>query len=433
MIFDLLYGAVFILGLPVWLWRLAVAKRHRHRLADRFAFYPELPPAPAGRVWFHAASLGEVRSLRGLLAELHRTRPALPWVITTQTETGWDEARRLYPAAVVLKFPLDFSWTVSRAIDRIAPSAVVLVESEFWPNFLRIASRRAIPVAVAGGAVSDRTSRRLSRFATRLLTRAVFPSMTRVWAADTEAARRFRMLGVPADRVEVCGGLKFDVQAPAASSETERLLSRVRAWKGGGVLLVAGSTHEGEEEALLGIFGRIRVQGPMRLVLAPRHPQRFAAAARLLAAGSLPHLKRSALAEGGPIGAEIDILLLDTVGELSALYREADAAFVGGSLVPVGGHNVLEPAVCGVPVAWGPHAFQFRSECQGLQAAGGGVEVADAAMLRIVLGGWLGNPEARRRAGENARRFVEENRGASARVAQGILGLLPEGRPAGRR
>lgn len=423
MFFDLVYLVALILGSPFWLWKLATVPRHRHRLGERLARYPDLPPAPAGRVWFHAASMGEVRSLRGILEALARERPGAGVVVTTQTETGWHEARRLYPEAAVLKAPLDLSWTVRRALRRLKPSALVLVESEFWPNLVRSAARRDIPVAVAGGTISERSFRRMSSLPLRPFARAVFPELSRVWAADDAAAERFLDLGTPPGALVAAGSPKFDVPEPVPPPGSEPFLAALRTWKGQGALLVAGSTHEGEEDAMVEAAAQLRRRFALRLVLAPRHPQRFEAAARRLEASGVRFVRRSERRDGA-LPAEADVCLLDAMGELAAVYPEADAAFVGGSLVPVGGHNVLEPAACGVPSAWGPHARQFAAECRGLAAAGGGVEVADADRLGEVLAVWLSDPVARRRAGEKARRFVVSHRGVSARIARELAGLL---------
>ncbi len=423
-LFDLVYLFALLLGSPVWLWAILTVPRHRHRLADRLARYPEMLPAPNGRVWLHAASVGEVRAVRGIVAELARLKPHLLLVITTQTETGWHEARRLYPAATVLKFPLDLSWIVIRAFDRLKPTAVVLVESEFWPNFCRVARARKIPVTVAGGSISERSFGRLSSSLMGPFVRAVFPGLERVWATDAPAAERFADLGTPMTRVSVAGNPKFDIPDARMSGEAERFLEGIRLWKGKGALLVAGSTHEEEEAALVEVATRLRGRFPVKLVLAPRHPQRFDGVARWLEEASVRFARRSRWDASGGAAPGPDVCLLDSVGELGALYREADAAFVGGSLVPIGGHNVLEPAVCGVPVLWGPHATQFVAECRGLAASGGGAEVADTDRLIEVLTVWLADPAARRRAGESARRFVESHRGVSARVAADLAAFL---------
>lgn len=424
--FDLLYAAGLLLGVPFWLWALATAPRHRHRLADRLARFPALPPAPGGRVWFHAASVGEVRALGGLVAALTRLRPDAAFVVTTQTETGWNEARRLFPEASAFKFPLDFSWIMRRALARLSPDAIVLVESEFWPNLTRLAARRGLPVCVAGGAVSDRSFARLSRAPFRVVARAVFPRLSRVWAADAAAAERFARLGTPPERIVVAGSLKCDVPQPTAAGGTEAVLRRVRAWKGNRLLLVAGSTHAGEEAALLDIVGAPGRRERLRLALAPRHPRRFEEVARLLWARGVPFQRRSALGDGEVVDSRVEVFLLDAMGELEALYREADVAFVGGSLAPVGGHNVLEPAAWGVPVLWGPHVHQFRTETEDLARAGGGAQAGDAPALARILDVWVTDPAARRAAGEAARRFVERSRGAAARLAGEIAALLPK-------
>ncbi len=382
----------------------------------------ELPEVAPGGLLIHAVSVGEVEVARRLLRELRRRAPDLPVTLTVTTATGLALARRtLAGLAVVHPSPLDLPGPVRRLLEAVHPRAVVLVETELWPELLHQCARRGVPVAVVNGRLSDRSFRRYRQV--RPLLRPLLAPLHLVLARAEADAARFSELGVPRGRVRASGNLKYDLE-PA----TEELpwQTSVRGWAGERPVLVAGSTMEGEEAAVLdAVDGLAGAWERLFLVLAPRHPERFDTVARLLESRGTAVVRRSDLPAAR---ARVpDVLLLDTIGELGRAYAEARAAFVGGSLVPTGGHNPLEPAAWGVPVLTGPHVHNFREVYADLFAAGGAVEVRDAAGLTGALDAWLGDAEAAAAAGEAARAVMERSRGAAARAAEAVLRLAEAG------
>ncbi|HTQ78876.1 MAG TPA: 3-deoxy-D-manno-octulosonic acid transferase [Thermoanaerobaculia bacterium] len=375
-------------------------------------------------LWIHAVSVGEV----GVAATLARALPsALPLVVTTITPTGQERARRAFAGrAAVAYLPFELGFAVRRFFRRVAPRALVLVEGDLWPLVLREARRRELPVLVVNGRVSDRSFRRLRRL--RPLLGPLFHRVDRFGVQSAEDRRKLLDLGIPAGRVTVTGNLKYESPAPERKPDLEAALGRLAA---GRPLLLAGSTMAGEEEAVLDAFARLGGGERALLLLAPRHPERWDEVDRLLAARGLRHGRRSRLAEIGspadplpdPSGA-LDVLLLDSLGELAGLYSQAAAAFVGGTLVPTGGHNPLEPARFGVPTAVGPSMENFRDMAERFDQAGAWGRVADAAGLAACWGAWLADPAAARAVGERASRLVEENRGALAATLRLLEPLL---------
>lgn len=315
---------------------------------------PELPPAR--RAWIHGASVGEILSAGPVIEALAASGRGC--ALSCNTASGLEAAERAFPAVPAFAMPLDFSGRVRAALDRVKPSLIVLLELEIWPQLLAECARRDIPAVCVNARITGRSFRRY---------RLLAPGFGRVglWLAQGEEhAARLSALGIPAERVRVIPTLKA-VQAPPPRPD----------WipAGGGPLLVAGSTHPGEEGILLEAWALLP---GWRLLLAPRHPERFDAVAGLLEARGIPFARRSR----GP-GEAWSVCLLDTIGELRAAYAAADAAFVGGSLVPVGGHNVLEPAACGVGVIVGPHTLHVEADARKLETLGGLVRVTDARAL----------------------------------------------------
>ncbi len=421
-----LYRTAVHLALPVaapllWLRDRATGKS-RPPLPARLG--RGLPAVAPGGLWVQAVSVGEVEIARRVLAELERRAPELGVLLTATTATGLALARRTVgDRHPVHPCPLDLPGPVGRFLDAVRPSAVVLVETELWPELLHQAGRRGIPVAVANGRLSDRSYRRYRRV--RALLAPLLEPVTAVLARSAADAARFAGLGIPAARIRVTGNVKYDLEPdPAPLPWAGRLV----AWTAGRPVMVAGSTMEGEEETVLAALERLDADTRPFLVLAPRHPERFEAVARLLRG------RRVALARRTDLGAapeRPDVLLLDTIGELARAYRLAAVAFVGGSLVPTGGHNPLEAAAWGVPVLTGPHVHNFREVYAELLAAGAVRVVSGAEELAAALAAWLDEPRAARAAGEAGRRVVEANRGAAGRTAEAVLRLARSGRGAG--
>lgn len=418
-------AALVVFAGPVLLWR-----RGRHYLDSlpRLGRYPGTPP-PVERapLWIHAVSVGEVGVAATLIAALP---PELPLLVTTVTPTGQARARALFAGrAEVAYLPLDFGLPVRRFYRRFAPRALLLVEGDHWPLLLREARRRGLPVAVLNGRVSDRSFPRLRRL--RWLLEPLYGPVSRFGVQSALDRERLLAVGVPGDRIVVTGNLKYETPEPAPRPELASLLS---ALAGGRPILLAGSTMAGEERQV--IEGFLACGGPERamLVLAPRHPERFDEVAALLRSVLGSVARRSDLSAAGEAAAGSPAaLLLDSVGELAALYRLAAAAFVGGTLVPTGGHNPLEPAQAGVPLAVGPAMANFRDMAEQFDRSRAWRRVADARELGAVWREWLDDPTEARAQVERAQALIESNRGALARTLTLLAPILERFRSQGPR
>jgi 3-deoxy-D-manno-octulosonic-acid transferase len=380
------------------------------------------------RLWLHAVSVGEV----GVAATLIRALPpSTPLVLTTITPTGQALARRALGEPRVAYLPFDLGFAIRRFLDAWTPSALVLIEGDLWPLLLARVKQRSLPVVVVNGRVSDRGFARLRR-----LRRWVRPILGPVdfYGVQTERDReRLLELGVPAGRVRVTGNLKFESAEPPRLDELEALVGAVAA---GRPVLVAGSTMAGEEPAVLDAFAAI---GPQRalLILAPRHPERAGEVLDLIGARGWRAARRSELGSGSTPHASdgesprttatdrTDVLLLDTMGELASLYRLAAAVFVGGTLVATGGHNPLEAARFGAPIAAGPSMHNFAEMAALFDARGAWRRVADAGELGSAWSGWLDDPASARQVGERATGLLSENRGALERTIDLLRSALP--------
>ncbi|MGH9456794.1 MAG: 3-deoxy-D-manno-octulosonic acid transferase [Thermoanaerobaculia bacterium] len=368
-------------------------------------------------VWVQAVSVGEVAAAASLIDRLRALRPGLRFLVTTTTTTSQAMARRLFASDTVTYFPVDFSFSVRRFLDRHEPRLFVCVETEIWPNAVRLSRARGIAVAIVNGRLSDASFGRYRRV------RPLLARVLRLYDAilvRSEADReRFVAIGAREDRVRVTGNLKFDsvstdVEPPEVASEVLRLAR-------GRPVFIAGSTMEGEDEMILPHLQRLIAKGCF-VVLAPRKPQRFEIVAGLLTTSGIPWARRSELETTRADRA--DLLLLDTIGELARLYAIASAAFVGGSLVPTGGHNPIEPAAVGAPVAFGPYMANFRAIAETFLASDAAVEVANAAQLIAFVERMIADEAARRELAERGREVVETNRGASEASARLLLELI---------
>jgi len=376
-----------------------------------------LPPVRPGGLWIQAVSVGEVEAARRLIGELERTAPELPLFLTATTATGLGLARKIVGDRIPIQpCPLDLGRPVRRVLDHARPRGLALVETELWPELLHAAGERKVAVAVVNGRLSERS---FARYRTvRPLLGPLLRPLTMVLARAEADAARFAALGVPESRITVTGNVKYDLEPdprPLAWSD------RLGEWAAGRPVIVAGSTMDGEEAAVLDAVAAAGGGDRQFLVLAPRHPERFEEVARLLADSGLGFVRRSAIDAVSPTP---DVLLLDAMGELGRAYRGALAAFVGGSLVPTGGHNPLEPAVWGVPVLTGPHVHNFREVYDEMAAAGAARVVEDSGELAAVLAAWIAEPEAAAARGAAGRAVVESNRGATARTASALLEMI---------
>lgn len=416
--YQALVAAGLVLAGPV-----LVVRRGGHHLPTvrgRLGHYPAgsgEAGATRGGLWVHAVSVGEV----GVAATLARALPGgEPRLVTTVTPTGQARARAAFAGcAAVAYLPFDLGFAVQRFFHRFAPEALVLVEGDYWPLLLREAARRGVPAAVVNGRVGDRSFRRMRRL--RRLLPPLFEPVRSFGVQSEDDARRLRELGVDAERITVTGNLKYESPEPPPVPELE---ARFRALAAGRPLLVAGSTMAGEEELVLEAFRAAGGGGRALLVLAPRHPERFDEAAARVPAAGLRLVRRSTIIPGAAESGLPDVLLLDSLGELGSVYRMAAAAFIGGTLVPTGGHNPLEAARWGVPVAVGPSMENFREMAAEFDRRGAWERVADAEELGRTWQQWLDAPESARTVGERGKLLVEENRGALRRTLQTLEPML---------
>ncbi|MGH9936459.1 MAG: 3-deoxy-D-manno-octulosonic acid transferase [Blastocatellia bacterium] len=430
LIYSFLLTIAFIALLPYFVYQAVFNRKYVSNFRQRLGVLPDALNDKPGSdlrpaIWIHAVSVGETLAAKPLIAALRTRFPQYSLIVSTTTATGQAVAHsRVTEADGVCYFPFDWKFSVRRALNAIRPRVVILMESELWLNFLSECGERRIPVIVANGRISDRSFARSRKFG--FFVRRLYGLVTRFAMQSQVDAERAIALGAPGSRVTASGNLKFDIGGANESSktaETAKFVDETFALSSA-PLIVAGSTSEGEEEIVLAAFDRLRKEdafGKVRLLIAPRHPERFDAVARLLKSSRL-RLARRSLLEGDCNAA--DVILLDTVGELAALYRFASVVFVGGSLVPKGGHNILEPAFYAKPIIVGPHMENFREITKEFLRRGALVQLrgADIQALTVELQGALANLLSDKNyaetLGSNARRAIDENRGATARTVE---------------
>jgi 3-deoxy-D-manno-octulosonic-acid transferase len=394
------------------LWRGIRYPAYWFRWPERFGYLESMQGQRV--IWVHAVSVGEVRSAAELVNELADRFPRHRVLVTTMTPTGSQQVHELFGDRVVHAYvPYDFPGSVRRFMTRVNPEFAVVAETEFWPNLFKACQDRNVPLFLVNVRLSQESLRgylRIPRTARAMLERA-----TLICAQTNSDAQRLKNLGVAQSRIEVTGNLKFDAPLPSsllAEAETLR-----RQWGAGRPVVIAASTHAGEEKKILAAYQVLRqLYTDLLLVLVPRHPERFKAVARLCRRNGARVALRSQ--HRGVLSSDIDILVGDTMGELQRLYAAADIAFVGGSLVRTGGHNLLEPCAVGVPVIFGPHMFHFEEISTMVLECGAGSQVHDEIGLADSVAIYLEQPVLREAAGEAARLLVAENRGAVARTLQ---------------
>ena len=414
-------------GAPWFLYQALRRRKYVGSLRERFGRLPvsfNLDAEPS--LWIHAVSVGEVLAARPVAEELKTRFPGFRLLVSTTTAAGQQLARRHLPEAdAVFYFPMDFSWVVRRVLDRARPRLLVLMEGEIWPNILRECRHRGVKTAIVNGRVSTRSFGRY-RLLRPLLGR-VLADVDAFCMQSDESARRVVALGADASRVTVTGSLKFDAarlpSAPAQGRPRDRVLRYFRV-PHERVVVVAGSTMRGEELPVLRAFRRIKTTTPHALlVVAPRHQDRFTEVMHIARGEGFATARRTDLAVDADPKA--DVVVLDTIGELASLYQIATVAFVGGSLVPTGGHNILEPAVHGRPIVFGPSMSNFAEIADLFLSSDAAVQVATPAALEATLTALVGDPVRRAALGAAARALVDANRGATARTLEVIARLLP--------
>ncbi len=418
-----LYTWLLRLLVPAVLLRLTLrGLRNRgywQRWGERFGFVARIDAPQV--IWIHAVSVGEVRATPPLVRALAARYPDRRIVLTTMTPTGSAQVKALFEDAVAHCYvPYDLPGVVDRFLERTHPQLALIMETELWPNLFHRCRARGIPVVVANARLSASSMRGYRRVAA--LTRRTLAQVTRLGAQSALDAERFRALGMPASRTAVTGSIKFELTLPASLFETAAALRR--AWGAARPVWIAASTHEGEEATVLAAHAALRQRFPdLMLLLVPRHPERFAAVARLARQAGYRVALRSESRAGVP--PDTDVFIGDSLGELLLFYAAADVAFVGGSLVATGGHNLLEPCAIGVPVVFGPHMFNFIEISALVRERRAGVQIADAAALDAAVAGYLADANLRDAAATTGKRLVEENRGALDKTLMLIDDCLP--------
>lgn len=423
--YNLALLTAVLAGSPWWLWRMASTRKYREGFRARLGFVPAwLRAGRQGKrvIWLHAVSVGEVLAVTQLVKEIGAAFPGYELRISTTTRTGQDLARERFGAERVFYCPLDLPWATRAYLNALRPSLLILAETEFWPNLLHGCFRRQIPVVVVNARISDRSWPRYQML--QRLWRPILSKLSRVLAQTDVDGQRLIALGCQPERVSVSGNLKFDVRAAREADATIILKAAGKGQR----FVVAGSTLEGEEAALLESWPKLLATDPnLVMVLAPRHPERFGAVAALLDKSELSWIRRSdwkgkSQGEISPLRPG-QIVLLDSIGELASIYSLAAVAFVGGSLIPAGGHNPLEPAQFSVPIVMGPYYANFRAIADDLRAHEA-LRIATTQELPQVLASLLANPPEAQAMGQRARVVFDQQAGATARSVQALREIL---------
>lgn len=425
-IYSALLALVLILGTPWWLARMATSGRYRAGLLGRLGI---LPPGLAEAVrehkivWLHAVSVGEVMAATELIREMRRALPGWIIAVSTTTETGQTLAReRLGEQSPVFYLPLDFAVLVRRYLKALHPELLVLMESELWPNLMQECAHEGIPIAVVNARISDRSLPRYRRLKT--LWKPLLKHVSLFLAQSEETASRLVEIGVPAERVRVSGNLKYDIKAAGESSMTALLREKIPL---NARVLVAGSTLDGEEKMLLEAWTKALETTPGAvLILAPRRPERFDLVEGLVEAAGFDVVRASTLQPGGVRFGQEGVILLDTIGDLASAYSLGTAAFVGGSLVPMGGHNPLEPARFGIPIIMGESWENFREIVASMQAANA-VRIVAASGLAQAITDLLTDEAGAWEMGQRGQAVFAAQAGATKRTLDALVSLLHRG------
>jgi len=427
-LYSVLVLVLAVLASPWFIYQAVRYKKYVRSLGQRMGYLPVSFNMDADEsIWIHAVSVGEVLTARPLISELKRRYPNLRMFLSTTTMAGQQLARRsVQDVDAVFYFPFDLGFIVRRTLDLVRPKLFIMMETEIWPNLLRECRARGVKTAVVNGRLSPRSFPRYRLI--RPLMRRVLEHIDKFLVQSEESARRFIDLGADPARVVVTGSLKFDsleVSPTALQARSRDRVLRYFRLSSSRPVIVAGSTMKGEEASVLRAFRKVRAAAPATLlVLAPRNPERFAEAEQLAQSEGWKVARRSDLA----IDAEprVDVVILDTIGELATIYQIATIVFVGGSIVATGGHNVLEPAVFGKPIVFGPHMENFLEIADAFVTNGAGVQLTDEAELEEAFLSLMSDPVRRARLGAAARALVEANRGANEKSITVLSALLPQ-------
>jgi 3-deoxy-D-manno-octulosonic-acid transferase len=428
-LYSVLLAIFLLLTLPYWLVQMMRHGKYRAGLRQRFGAVPLHLAARTNKptIWVHAVSVGEVVASSAVITALQERLPSHRIVISTTTNTGQKLAAQRFGQENVFYFPLDFSFAVRPYLDVLRPALVVIAETEFWPNFLRLAKRKGSRIAVINCRISDRSYPGYKRM--RFYLSKILKNVDLLLAQTEEDRQRLLAIGADESKISVSGNLKFDVAAPPSPNIVGSLDQSIRQ-SGAGPVLVCGSTLDGEEGSLLSAFRNILANHPKAvMILAPRHAERFSQVAALVEKLGFRILRRS-LWSGEPLAGAV--FLVDSIGELAAIYSLATVAFVGGSLVPRGGHNILEPALYGVPIVTGNHYENFR-DIVNFFASRNAVRIVGLAELPLVFIELIENAAERHVLGRNALSALESQRGATAKTVSALLHLIEPGQSSDSR
>jgi len=415
------YTVLLYMMVPVFVFRLMLKSRknpaYRERWKERFGYFETAPLKNV--IWIHAVSVGEARATQLLVKQLRSARPDCTIVVSTTTPTGAEHVHALYGDEVThLYFPYDLQGAIQRWLKHINPCLLILMETEIWPNLISACKKRGIAVVLANARMSEKSAKGYARLGD--FTAKVLSCINLIAAQSSADADRFIALGYPQSQIQITGSVKFDMRQPAIVQEQSEAIRRLLG--AGRPIWIAASTREGEEEAVLAAHARVLEKLPLALLLlVPRHPERFDKVAQFCEQKGFAVVRRSS---GRPCLDQHQIFVGDSMGELAIFYQTADIAFVGGSLVDTGGQNIMEPASVGLPVLFGPSMFNFAAISEMMLCAEAAVRVEDAQTLADQVVAWLSDASERARIGENGRRMVEENRGATDRLVSFILPLI---------
>lgn len=422
-LFNIAYLSLLGVTLPFWIYKALTTGKYRAGLGAKLLGTPLKVDGHGPLLWLHAVSVGEVMLLRPLVAALQKKRSDLRLALSVSTNTGFAVARQHFADLAVFYAPLDFSWAIGRVLKTLKPDLIVLAELELWPNLLIMAKRSGVPVAVVNARMSERSFRGYSRFR-----RLLAPSLQAIdwWGAQTRiySDRIHALVAGNGAEIVITGSMKYDGALSDRRHPKVVELGRLLSVDEGQLIFIAGSTMDPEEESVVEAFATLKEKHPrLRLFLAPRHRERFDEVASLLKRRGAPFVRRSTLI--GPEDRPSPIVLVDSIGELAALWGLADVGFVGGSLYcKRGGQSMIEPAAFGVPVCFGPNTWNFADTVERLRSVDGAVVVSDGAELTNTLDRWLSNPDERIRVGSAAREFVASQQGSVERTVHAILSLI---------
>jgi 3-deoxy-D-manno-octulosonic-acid transferase len=415
-VYELLLWAAFVIALPWFIVIGLVRGKYLSTARERFGRHDDEPSR--NDLWIQSVSVGETVAARTIVTAIEKRRPDLSIVITTTTITGQAMARKLFPGCRVAYFPFDFSRSVRRFLDHFNPRAYVTVETEIWPNVTRLCAERGIPIGLVNGRISDKSAARYR--SVRALLGPILDFYDTFVVREEIDRDRLVAMGAPAGRVEVAGNVKFDFEISETPLEIE---PRMRALAAGRPTVVMGSVVEGEEDLVVPLLPDIAAAG-IFTIIAPRKPERFDSVARKMQAAGIRFLRRTAIDESDAA----DVLMLDSIGELARVYKLAAVAFVGGSIAPTGGHNPIEPAAAGVPVAFGPHMSNFREIASVFLERDAAIEVASPEALRDLVVRLCGDDALRQEYAERAKGVIDANKGAASRIAEKVIEMLDAAR-----